>query len=172
MTLCGLWHHSRWFRVKGMSSSTYTVEPRDRLKQQMHMRILSVTSVKVFEKYGYNYLREIIVRRDDYQEYKISEKDFKNLHSNDFEDMFLLNIQEKLNHLPKTDKTSLHTEFNMWIRNLVFQESCGRLDSSRIESYQTKFNLERANGDADRYYFKGRIIRLSLSQEPLSKRQK
>ncbi|GJQ89411.1 hypothetical protein Tco_0000550 [Tanacetum coccineum] len=36
------------------------------------------------------------------------EKDFKNLHPNDFEDLFLLNIQEKLNHLPKTDKTSLH----------------------------------------------------------------
>ncbi|GKB42278.1 hypothetical protein Tco_0887220, partial [Tanacetum coccineum] len=26
--------------------------------------------------------------------------------------------QEKLNHLPKTDKTSLHTAVNMWIRNL------------------------------------------------------
>ncbi|GJV51040.1 hypothetical protein Tco_1446781 [Tanacetum coccineum] len=82
------------------------------------MRILSVISVKVFEKYGYNYLREIILRRADYQKYKISEKDFKNLHPNDFEDLFLLNIQEKLNHLPKTDKTSLHTAVNMWIRNL------------------------------------------------------
>ncbi|GJV71335.1 hypothetical protein Tco_1491330 [Tanacetum coccineum] len=81
----GLWHHS------------------------LVMRILSVISVKVFKKYGYNYLREIILRRADYKEYKISEKDFKNLHPNDFEDLFLLNIQEKLNHLPKTDKTSLHT---------------------------------------------------------------
>ncbi|GKA00937.1 hypothetical protein Tco_0673602 [Tanacetum coccineum] len=53
-----------------------------------------VISVKVFEKYGYNYLREIILRRADYQEYKISEKDFKNLHPNNFEDLFLLNIQE------------------------------------------------------------------------------
>ncbi|GJX37883.1 hypothetical protein Tco_0251186 [Tanacetum coccineum] len=84
-------------------------------------RILSVISVKVFEKYGYNYLREIILRRADYQEYKISEKDFRNLHPNDFEDLFLLNIQEKLNHLPKTDKTSLHTAVNMWIRNLVIK---------------------------------------------------
>ncbi|GKF96436.1 hypothetical protein Tco_0289171, partial [Tanacetum coccineum] len=54
----------------------------------------------------------------DYQEYKISERDFKNLHLNDFEDLFLLNIQEKLNHLPKTDKISLHTAVNIWIRNL------------------------------------------------------
>ncbi|GJV38835.1 hypothetical protein Tco_1417275 [Tanacetum coccineum] len=73
------------------------------------MRIPQYDHVKVFKKYGYNYLREIILRRADYQEYKISEKDFKNLHPNDFEDLFLLNIQEKLNHLPKTDKTSLHT---------------------------------------------------------------
>ncbi|GJS02828.1 hypothetical protein Tco_0319336 [Tanacetum coccineum] len=80
--------------------------------------IHTIPSVKVFEKYEYNYLREIILRRADYQEYKISEKDFKSLHPNDFEDLFLLNIQEKLNHLPKTDKTSLHTAVNMWIRNL------------------------------------------------------
>ncbi|GJW60910.1 hypothetical protein Tco_0110245 [Tanacetum coccineum] len=51
------------------------------------MRILNVIRVKTFEKYGYNYLREIILRRADYKEYKISEKDFKNLHPNDFEDL-------------------------------------------------------------------------------------
>ncbi|GKA50278.1 hypothetical protein Tco_0743351 [Tanacetum coccineum] len=79
----------------------------------------STSTNTVFENYEYIYLREIILRRADYQEYKISEKDFKNLHPNDFEDLYLLNIQEKLNHLPKTDKTSLHTAVNMWIRNLV-----------------------------------------------------
>ncbi|GJV07510.1 hypothetical protein Tco_1345166 [Tanacetum coccineum] len=86
----------------------------------------------------------IILRRADYQEYKISEKDFKNLHPNDFEDLFLLNIQEKLNHLPKTDKTSLHTAVNMWIRNLVIRNRMGDLQLG-IESYQTKINLERPN---------------------------
>ncbi|GJW86903.1 hypothetical protein Tco_0162243 [Tanacetum coccineum] len=52
-----------------------------------HMRILSVISIKTYERYGYNYLREIVLRRADYKEYKISEKDFKNLHPNDFEDL-------------------------------------------------------------------------------------
>ncbi|GJS23414.1 hypothetical protein Tco_0452046 [Tanacetum coccineum] len=101
----------------------------------------------------WDYLREIILRRADYQEYKISEKDFKNLHPNDFEDLFLLNIQEKLNHLPKTDKTSLHTTVNMWIRNLVIRNRVGDLQLG-IESYQTKINLERPNWDAADYYFK------------------
>ncbi|GJR88862.1 hypothetical protein Tco_0212873 [Tanacetum coccineum] len=53
---------------------------------------------------------------------------------------------EKLNHLPKTDKTSLHTAVNMW--NRVGDLQLG------IESYQTKINLERPNWDAADYYFK------------------
>ncbi|GJU00444.1 hypothetical protein Tco_1110782 [Tanacetum coccineum] len=141
-----------WFRRKEFYINKHS-ESSDREAVRSQMRILSVISVKVFEKYGYNYLREIILRRADYQEYKISEKDFKNLHPNDFEDLFLLNIQEKLNHLPKTDKTSLHTAVNMWIRNLVIRNRVGDLQLG-IESYQTKINLERPNWDAADYYFK------------------
>ncbi|GJY74323.1 hypothetical protein Tco_0478754 [Tanacetum coccineum] len=141
-----------WFRRKEFYINKHS-EPSDREAVRSRMRILSVISVKVFEKYGYNYLREIILRRADYQEYKISEKDFKNLHPNDFEDLFLLNIQEKLNHLPKTDKTSLHTAVNMWIRSLVIRNRVGDLQLG-IESYQTKINLERPNWDAADYYFK------------------
>ncbi|GJR90104.1 hypothetical protein Tco_0214115 [Tanacetum coccineum] len=128
------------------------IRPTSSLQYQMDECYKLLTN-KVFEKYGYNYLREIILRRADYQEYKISEKDFKNLHPNDFEDLFLLNIQEKLNHLPKTDKTSLHTAVNMWIRNLVIRNRMGDLQLG-IESYQTKINLERPNWDAADYYFK------------------
>ncbi|GKA81985.1 hypothetical protein Tco_0788733 [Tanacetum coccineum] len=141
-----------WFRRKEFYINKHS-EPSDREAVRSQMRILSVISVKVFKKYGYNYLREIILRRADYQKYKISKKDFKNLHPNDFEDLFLLNIQEKLNHLPKTDKTSLHTAVNMWIRNLVIRNRVGDLQLG-IESYQTKINLERPNWDAADYYFK------------------
>ncbi|GJU05259.1 hypothetical protein Tco_1121689 [Tanacetum coccineum] len=134
-----------WFRRKEFYINKHS-EPSDREAVRSQMRILSVISVKVFEKYGYNYLREIILRRADYQEYKISEKDFKNLHPNDFEDLFLLNIQEKLNHLPKTDKTSLHTAVNMWIRNLFIVN--GTLNKKSWENW-TKcfkdFHLFRVN---------------------------
>ncbi|GJX11982.1 hypothetical protein Tco_0201841 [Tanacetum coccineum] len=141
-----------WFRRKEFYINKHS-ESSDREAVRSQMRIPSMISVKVFEKYGYNYLREIILRRADYQEYKILEKDFKNLHPNDFEDLFLLNIQEKLNHLPKTDKTILHTAVNMWIRNLVIRNCMGDLQLG-IESYQTKINLERPNWDAADYYFK------------------
>ncbi|GJZ78529.1 hypothetical protein Tco_0643366 [Tanacetum coccineum] len=111
-----------------------------------------VICVKTFKKYGYNYLREIILLRADYKEYKISEN-FKNLHPNDFEDLYLLNIQDKLNHLSKSDKIHLHTAVNMWIRNLVIRNRVGDLQLG-IESYQTKLNLERPNWDATDYFFK------------------
>ncbi|GJR96235.1 hypothetical protein Tco_0268409 [Tanacetum coccineum] len=113
----------------------------------------STSTNTVFEKYGYNYLREIILRRADYQEYKISEKDFKIFNQMILEDLFLLKIKKKLNHLPKTDKTSLHTAVNMWIRNLVIRNRVGDLQLG-IESYQTKINLECPNWDAADYYFK------------------
>ncbi|GJW32883.1 hypothetical protein Tco_0052915 [Tanacetum coccineum] len=93
------------------------------------MRILSVISIKTYERYGYNYLRDIVLRRADYNEYKISEKDFKSLHPNDFEDLNILYIQGKLNHLPKQDKLG-------------------------IERYQTKLNLEQPNWDASGFPFK------------------
>ncbi|GJT39757.1 hypothetical protein Tco_0939622 [Tanacetum coccineum] len=117
-----------WFRRKEFYINKHR-EPSDHDAVRSHMRILSVISIKTYERYGYNYLREIVLRRADYKEYKISEKDFKNLHPNDFEDLFLLHLQDKLNHLPKSDKLG-------------------------VESYQTKLNLEQPNWDASDFLFK------------------
>ncbi|GKC29461.1 ribonuclease H-like domain, reverse transcriptase, RNA-dependent DNA polymerase, partial [Tanacetum coccineum] len=73
------------------------------------MRILSVIRIKAYLKYGYDYLSEIIIRRADFQEHTIAEKDFKNLYPNDFEDMNLLLLQGHLDHLPGSDKRMLST---------------------------------------------------------------
>ncbi|GJX18551.1 hypothetical protein Tco_0221228 [Tanacetum coccineum] len=130
-----------WFRRKEFYINKHR-EPSDRDAVRSHMRILSVISIKTYERYGYNYLREIVLRRADYKEYKISEKDFKNLHPNDFEDLFLLHLQDKLNHLPKSDKVNLHTAVNMWIRNIIIRKRVEDLQLG-VESYQTKLNLEQ-----------------------------
>nr|GEY18411.1 hypothetical protein [Tanacetum cinerariifolium] len=87
-----------------------------------HMQILSVISIKTFERYGYAFLREIVIRKADYNEYKISEADFKNLHPNDFEDLYLLHLQGKLNHLPGLDKVHLYNAINLLIRNIVIKQ--------------------------------------------------
>ncbi|GJT64516.1 hypothetical protein Tco_1015996 [Tanacetum coccineum] len=57
----------------------------------------------------------------------ISEKDFKNLHPNDFEDLFLLNIQEKLpNSAQDRQDQSSHSSQHV-DKKPGDQESCGRL---------------------------------------------
>ncbi|GJU73488.1 hypothetical protein Tco_1264893 [Tanacetum coccineum] len=59
----------------------------------------------------------IVLRRPDYNEYKISEKDFKSLHPNDFEDLNILHIQGKLDHLPKQDKVNLHNALDFMVKD-------------------------------------------------------
>nr|GEV57953.1 hypothetical protein [Tanacetum cinerariifolium] len=77
------------------------------------MRILSVISLKTYEIYGYTFLKEIVLRRADYKEYKILKADFKNLHPNDFEDLYLLHLQGQLNHLSGDEKVYLFNAIEM-----------------------------------------------------------
>ncbi|GJU66918.1 hypothetical protein Tco_1253177 [Tanacetum coccineum] len=99
------------------------------------------------------FLKEIVLRRADYKEYKISEADFKNLHLNDFEDMYLLHLQGQLNHLSGADKVHLFNAVNLWIRNIVIRKRVENLQL-RIESYQTKLNLTQPDWDASDFLFK------------------
>ncbi|GJV98051.1 hypothetical protein Tco_1549628 [Tanacetum coccineum] len=77
------------------------------------MRILSVFRIKAYSRYGYDYLSEIVLRRADFQEHTIAEKDFKNLYPSDFEDLNLLLLQGHLDHLPGSDKRMLSTTVNV-----------------------------------------------------------
>nr|GEZ83023.1 hypothetical protein [Tanacetum cinerariifolium] len=80
----------------------------------------------------------------DYKEYKISKADFKILHSNDFEDLYLLHLQGNLNHLSGVDKVHLFNAVNLLIRNLFIRKRVEDLQLE-IESYQTKLNLTQPN---------------------------
>ncbi|GJT60795.1 hypothetical protein Tco_1004328 [Tanacetum coccineum] len=71
--------------------------------------LLCVVRIKAYSCYGYDYLKEITLRRADHQEYTIAEKDFKNLYPSDFEDLNLLLLQGHLNHLPGSDIRMLST---------------------------------------------------------------
>ncbi|GKC03586.1 hypothetical protein Tco_0995196 [Tanacetum coccineum] len=64
--------------------------PSRRKEVRTHMRILSVVGIKAFSRYGYDYLSKIVLRRADFQEHTIAEKDFKNLYLSHFEDLNLL----------------------------------------------------------------------------------
>ncbi|GKA83758.1 hypothetical protein Tco_0805353 [Tanacetum coccineum] len=118
-----------------------------------HMRILSVVGIKAYSRYVYDYLKEITLCRDDYQEYTIAEKDFKNLYPSDFEDLNLLLLQGHLNHLFGSDKHMLSTAINLWTCNLLIRQRVEDLQLS-IESYQKQLNHTKPGWDATGYEYK------------------
>ncbi|GJS23031.1 reverse transcriptase domain-containing protein [Tanacetum coccineum] len=141
-----------WFKRKEFYINRHNA-PSNHRAVRSHMQILSVVSIKTYERYGYTYLRKIILRRADYKEYKISEAGFKNLLLNDFENLYLLHLQGKLNHLSGADKVHLFNAVNLWIRNIVIRKCMEDLQLG-IESYQTKLNLTQPNWDASDFFFK------------------
>nr|GEX12222.1 retrovirus-related Pol polyprotein from transposon TNT 1-94 [Tanacetum cinerariifolium] len=96
---------------------------------------------------------QIVIHRADYNEYNILEANFKNLHLNDFEDLYLLHLQGKLNHLLGPDKVHLYNAINLWIKNTVIRQCVGDLQLS-IKNYQIKLNLTEPRWDALNFLFK------------------
>nr|GEW19201.1 hypothetical protein [Tanacetum cinerariifolium] len=84
-----------WFKRKDFYITKHNA-PSDRHAVKSRMRILSVISIKTFERYKYTFLKEIVIRRADYNEYKISKADIKKLHPNDFEDLYPPHLQDFL----------------------------------------------------------------------------
>ncbi|GKD34150.1 hypothetical protein Tco_1249659 [Tanacetum coccineum] len=112
-----------WFKRKEFYINKHNA-PLDRRAVRSHVRILNVISLKTFERYGYAYLREIVIRRADYNEYSILEANFKNLHLNDFEDL-----------------------------SIVIRQRVGDMQLG-IKSYQTQLNLIKLGRDALDFLFK------------------
>ncbi|GJS42781.1 hypothetical protein Tco_0567824 [Tanacetum coccineum] len=141
------WFNRPKFYIDRHDSSSHRKEVRT------YMRILSVVKIKAYSRYGFDYLSEIVLRRADFQEHAIAEKDFKNLYPSDFEDLNLLLLQGHLDHLPGTDKWMLSTAVKLWTRNLVIRQRVKDFQLG-IESYQTQLNLTKPGWDATGYEFK------------------
>nr|GEY21827.1 retrovirus-related Pol polyprotein from transposon TNT 1-94 [Tanacetum cinerariifolium] len=89
-----------WFQRQRFYIDRHTSNG-DRSVVRTYMRILSVVRIEIFSMYGYDYMKKIVLR--------LAERDFKYLYPSDFEDMYLLNLQGHLNHLPPKDKKILTT---------------------------------------------------------------
>nr|GEV17789.1 hypothetical protein [Tanacetum cinerariifolium] len=118
-----------------------------------HMRILSVVRIKVFSMYRYDYMKKIVLRRADLNKHIIVERDFKYLYLSDFEDLYLLNLQGHLNHMPPKDKKILTITVNLWTRHLVIQQRVEDFQLG-IESYQIQLNLTKPRWDATGFEYK------------------
>nr|GEY96084.1 hypothetical protein [Tanacetum cinerariifolium] len=141
-----------WFQRQRFYIDRHTSEG-DRRAVMTHMRILSVVRIEVFSMYGYDYMKKIVLRRADLYEHVIAERDFKYLYSSDFEDLYLLNLQGHLNHLPPKDKKILTTAVNQWTRHLVIKQRVEDFQLG-IKSYQTQLNLTKPQWDATGFEYK------------------
>ncbi|GKF59608.1 hypothetical protein Tco_0176394, partial [Tanacetum coccineum] len=101
--ICHWWFNRQKFYIDRHTSGS------SRKVVKTHMRILCVVSIKAYSRCGYDYLKEITLRRANHQEYTIVVKDLKNLYPSDFEDLNLLLLQGHLNHLPSSDIHMLST---------------------------------------------------------------
>nr|GEV76952.1 uncharacterized mitochondrial protein AtMg00810-like [Tanacetum cinerariifolium] len=132
-----------WFQRQRFYIDRHTSEG-DRRAVQTHIRILSVVKIEVFSMCGYDYMKKIVLRRADLNEHIIAEGDFKYLYPSDFEDMYLLNLQGHLNHLPPKDKKILTTAVNLWTRHLIIRQCHDFMviDSPRAVTFRDKYGVQ------------------------------
>nr|GEY93896.1 histone deacetylase 14 [Tanacetum cinerariifolium] len=141
-----------WFQRQRFYIDRHTSEG-DRSAVRTHMWILSVVIIEVFSMYGYGYIKKIVLRRADLNEHVIAERNFKYLYPSDFKDLYPLNLQGHLNHLPPKDKKILTTAVNQWTRHLVIRQRVEDFQL-RIESYQTHLNLTKPRWDVTGFEYK------------------
>ncbi|GKC09443.1 hypothetical protein Tco_1001053 [Tanacetum coccineum] len=86
-----------------------------------NLRIKSVVRIVVKKKCSYGLLTSIVVRRFDDQEYEFSYVDLPRLSVNDVEDMYLLQVQDKLHHLPLEFVKDFNNALLMFIRRTMIK---------------------------------------------------
>nr|GEZ80015.1 hypothetical protein [Tanacetum cinerariifolium] len=124
-------------------------------------RIIVVTRLKIMKKYDYGHLEEIEVRRDDQKLYTFKEGDFKRLRLQDFEDMLLLLIQQKLTNLTIDKRYDLNVALRMYTRRIFIQRQVKDLQLG-VKSYQKKLNLTKL--DTYRLNLKNKTAYTSFSK--------
>ncbi|GJU85003.1 hypothetical protein Tco_1292549 [Tanacetum coccineum] len=137
-----------WFQRQRFYIDRHTSEG-DRRVVRTHMHILSVVIIEVFSLYGYDYMKTIVLRRADLNEYIIAERDFKYLYPSDFEDLYLLNLQGHRNHLSPKDKKILSTatQLNLtkprWdATGFEFKHDFTVIDSLRAVTFRDKYGVQ------------------------------
>ncbi|GJW70816.1 hypothetical protein Tco_0127733 [Tanacetum coccineum] len=101
-----------------------------------------LTRVEVMRKHGYRCLREIEVRRADYDLYTFKEVDFPRLRINDIEDMLILIVQNRLTNILGDDVFDFTIVLQMFTRSMVIQKRVKDLQLG-VKSYQKKISVTK-----------------------------
>nr|GEU72832.1 hypothetical protein [Tanacetum cinerariifolium] len=126
--------------IKGIEDMVPTLWSPVKVAYNMHA-VLG-TYHWVMRWYGYGYLEEIVVRRDDNMLYKFKECDFPRLNLRDIKDMLLLLVQKKLSNLDVDDRYDLGVALQMFTRLIVILYHVEDLQLG-VKSYQRKLNITR-----------------------------
>ncbi|GJV47204.1 hypothetical protein Tco_1437416 [Tanacetum coccineum] len=108
----------------------------------LDLRIKSVVRIIVKKKWGYGFLTSIVVRRFDDKEYEFSYADLPRLSLNDVEDMYLLQVQDKIHHLPLKFVKDFNNTLLLFIGRVVIQNMVEDIQLG-AESYQQTLNLTK-----------------------------
>nr|GEY36192.1 retrovirus-related Pol polyprotein from transposon TNT 1-94 [Tanacetum cinerariifolium] len=139
-----------WFKRKEFYITKHD-PPFHRSKVISHMQILSVINLKTYERYGYAFSKEIVLRRANYKEYKISEADFKNLHPNDFKD---LKRVEDLELGIESYQTKLNLTQPDWdASDFLFKEDYTIVSKSRAVIYRDRNNQKKMIRETEVHMF-------------------
>nr|GEZ25946.1 hypothetical protein [Tanacetum cinerariifolium] len=92
--IAALYGISHWWFQRQRFYIDQHISEGDRSTVRTHMWILIVVRIKVFSMYGYDYMKKIVLHCANLNEHVITERDFKYLYPSDFEDLYLLNLQD------------------------------------------------------------------------------
>nr|GEU95106.1 retrovirus-related Pol polyprotein from transposon TNT 1-94 [Tanacetum cinerariifolium] len=108
-----------------------------------HMQILSVVRIEVFSMCGYDYMTKIVLRHADRNEHVIAEGDFKYLYPSDFEDLYLLNLQEDFQLGIESYQTQLNLTKPQWdATGFEYKHDYTVIDSSRSFMFWDKYGVQ------------------------------
>nr|GEZ74657.1 hypothetical protein [Tanacetum cinerariifolium] len=131
-----------WFQRQRFYIDRHTSEG-DRNAVKIHIRILSVMRIEVFSMYGYDYMKKIVPRHADLNEHVISERDFKYLYPSDFEDLYLLNLQEDFQLGIGSYQTQLNLTKPQWdATGFEYKHDYTVIDSSRAIMFRDRYGFQ------------------------------
>nr|GEV41857.1 hypothetical protein [Tanacetum cinerariifolium] len=131
-----------WFQRQRFYIDRHTSEG-DRSAVRTHMWILSVVRIEVFSMYGYDYMKKIVLRRADLNEHVIAERDFKYLYPSDFEDLYLLNLQEDFQLGIESYQTQVNLTKPQWTTTgFEYKHDYKVIESPRAVIFRDKYGVQ------------------------------
>ncbi|GJT75422.1 hypothetical protein Tco_1042147 [Tanacetum coccineum] len=116
--------------------------PKRWSKEDRRYHSEALNGIHHWEEDRIDFFKAEMIRRSDDKEYEFSYADLPRLRVNDVEDMYLLQVQDKLHHLPLEFVKDFNNALLMFIRRTVIKNMVEDIQLG-VESYQRTLNLTK-----------------------------